>query len=89
MGEATSQSNQIISSLHIGSITGFFWVLMLNGFVGYQFVEDGGAASFFGIFVTGLIWFVLATLFALDVPLSVLGGFGMLMASLNRFSVSC
>lgn len=40
---------------------------MLNGFVGYQFVEDGSAVSFFGILVSGIAVTTGVTLVSMDV----------------------
>jgi hypothetical protein len=63
----------IVSAIHIGFIVGFFVVLMLNGLVGYQFVEDGGALSVLGTLLAGLLVTALVTIVSLDVPLDLIG----------------
>lgn len=42
---------------HIGFITATFWCLLLNGFVGFQFAEDGTPLSLWSIRISSLVVF--------------------------------
>ncbi|KAI3637062.1 hypothetical protein MIR68_004768 [Amoeboaphelidium protococcarum] len=72
----TESINQIISGIQIGFIVGTFWILMLNGAVGYQLVEDGSPLSFFSILLSGAAITAGVSIIALDAASSVrlLGG---------------
>ncbi|CAG8621409.1 5940_t:CDS:2 [Dentiscutata heterogama] len=43
---------------HIGLITSTFWCLLLNGFVGFQFAEDGTPLSLWSIRISSLVIFL-------------------------------
>ncbi|CAG8643764.1 5332_t:CDS:2 [Cetraspora pellucida] len=43
---------------HIGLITATFWCLLLNGFVGFQFAEDGTPLSLWSIRISSLVVFL-------------------------------
>ncbi|CAG8455525.1 10513_t:CDS:2 [Paraglomus brasilianum] len=42
---------------HVGLISVTFWILLLNGFVGFQFAEDGTALSLWSIRISSLVLF--------------------------------
>eukprot|EP00158_Paraphelidium_tribonemae_P001517 Partr_v1_DN24501_c0_g1_i1_m19680 putative Export control protein len=71
-GLVTSTPGTIIAALQVGFVVGFFWVLLMNGLVGFQLVEDGAALSFFGILASGLVWVAVGTIFSLDISQSLL-----------------
>jgi len=52
------------AAIHVGMLSATFWTLLLNGFVGFQFAEDGTALSLWSIRVSaagiGLISFIIA-----------------------------
>ncbi|RIA92852.1 chitin synthase III catalytic subunit [Glomus cerebriforme] len=52
------------TAAHIGLITATFWCLLLNGFVGFQFAEDGTPLSLWSIRISSLVIF--AAVFALS-----------------------
>jgi len=45
------------TAAHIGLITATFWCLLLNGFVGFQFAEDGTPLSLWSIRISSLVIF--------------------------------
>ncbi|KAI8333947.1 chitin synthase III catalytic subunit [Chlamydoabsidia padenii] len=47
------------TSVHIGLISATFWCLLLNGFVGFQFAEDGTPLSLWSIRISSLIIFLI------------------------------
>uniref|UniRef100_A0A1D1YVY8 Chitin synthase export chaperone n=1 Tax=Anthurium amnicola TaxID=1678845 RepID=A0A1D1YVY8_9ARAE len=53
------------TAAHIGLITATFWCLLLNGFVGFQFAEDGTPLSLWSIRISSLVIF--AAVFFLSV----------------------
>ncbi|KAL1916032.1 uncharacterized protein VTP21DRAFT_6036 [Calcarisporiella thermophila] len=53
------------TAVHIGLITTTFWLLMLNGFVGFQFAEDGTPASLWSLRLTSLFIFCVTTFIAI------------------------
>jgi len=53
------------TAAHIGLITATFWCLLLNGFVGFQFAEDGTPLSLWSIRISSLVIF--AAVFVLSV----------------------
>ena len=54
------------TGVHIGAITATTWMLMLNGAVGYQAIEDGTLASVLLVFVSTAMLFVGSGFIALD-----------------------
>ncbi|CAG8504366.1 340_t:CDS:2 [Paraglomus occultum] len=42
---------------HVGLTTVTFWILLLNGFVGFQFAEDGTALSLWSIRISSIVLF--------------------------------
>jgi len=53
------------TAAHIGLITATFWCLLLNGFVGFQFAEDGTPLSLWSIRISSLVIF--AAVFILSI----------------------
>ncbi|KAL7754290.1 hypothetical protein RI367_000271 [Sorochytrium milnesiophthora] len=49
---------QWVTIIHVGLITATSWVLFLNGFVGFQLVEDGTPLSIYGIFMSAIVVFL-------------------------------
>ncbi|KAI7869955.1 chitin synthase III catalytic subunit [Spinellus fusiger] len=47
------------TAVHIGLISATFWCLLLNGFVGFQFAEDGTPLSLWSIRISSLLIFLL------------------------------
>ncbi|KAG0173805.1 Chitin synthase, class 7 [Apophysomyces sp. BC1034] len=46
------------TAVHIGLISATFWCLLLNGFVGFQFAEDGTPLSLWSIRISSFIIFI-------------------------------
>ncbi|KAI7862111.1 chitin synthase III catalytic subunit [Spinellus fusiger] len=46
------------TAVHIGLISATFWCLLLNGFVGFQFAEDGTPLSLWSIRISSLLIFL-------------------------------
>ncbi|GAA5812973.1 hypothetical protein MFLAVUS_006437 [Mucor flavus] len=46
------------TAAHIGLLSACFWCLMLNGFVGFQFAEDGTPISLWSIRISSLVVFL-------------------------------
>ncbi|KAI8351547.1 chitin synthase III catalytic subunit [Blakeslea trispora] len=53
------------TAAHIGLISASFWCLLLNGFVGFQFAEDGTPVSLWSVRISTL--FVFAVVWAISV----------------------
>ncbi|KAI9189037.1 Chitin synthase, class 7 [Blastocladiella emersonii ATCC 22665] len=51
-----------VASVHMGLLTATFWTLLLNGFVGFQWTEDGTALSVWTIRISAALLFT-ATFF--------------------------
>ncbi|KAH8556066.1 chitin synthase III catalytic subunit [Umbelopsis sp. PMI_123] len=47
------------TAVHVGLISATFWCLLLNGFVGFQFAEDGTPWSLWSIRISSLVVFIL------------------------------
>jgi hypothetical protein len=50
----------VFAGIHVGLITATFWILLLNGFVGFQWTEDGTTKSVWFFRITALIVFGVA-----------------------------
>jgi len=50
-----------MTGIHTGLITSAIWCLLINGFIGYQFFEDGTVKSLWTIRLSSLFIFVCAT----------------------------
>ncbi|KAK3820335.1 MAG: chitin synthase III catalytic subunit-domain-containing protein [Benniella sp.] len=49
------------TGVHLGLVSATFWCLLLNGFVGFQFAEDGTPLSLWSIRITSAIVFAAVT----------------------------
>ena len=58
--------NQGFTAVHIGAIVATLWVLLLNGLVGYQLLDDGTPMSLGLILLSAVAFFVGAGYIALD-----------------------
>jgi hypothetical protein len=56
--------------VHIAAIVATLWILLLNGIVGYQLLDDGTPMSIGLIFVSSLILFIGTGYIALDTGFS-------------------
>eukprot|EP00835_Amoeboradix_gromovi_P004859 NODE_409_length_9212_cov_0.585537.p3 type:complete len:295 gc:universal NODE_409_length_9212_cov_0.585537:8590-7706(-) len=65
-----------MSATYAGLVVGFFWILFLNGFVGYQVVEDGSKISIGGIVLSTALISLMAGLFTNGVGNGTSGSFG-------------
>jgi hypothetical protein len=54
------------SAVHIAAVVSTIWILMLNGFVGYQLLEDGTPISMGLILFSALLFFIGTGYIALD-----------------------
>ncbi|KAK1761361.1 chitin synthase III catalytic subunit [Echria macrotheca] len=62
-----SQSVRIaFSALHIGFITATMWMLMINGVVGYQLIDDGTILSMGALIASAAVLFIGTAYIALD-----------------------
>src|SRR5262249_18614999 len=53
------------AAIHIGLINAVFWCLLLNGFVGFQFAEDGTPLSLWSIRISSLLVLLLTFLISI------------------------
>ncbi|KAF9434618.1 Chitin synthase, class 7 [Entomortierella beljakovae] len=53
------------TGVHIGLISATFWCLLLNGFVGFQFAEDGTPLSLWSIRISSFVIFAAVTFIAI------------------------
>lgn len=72
------------SGIHIGAITAASWILMLNGAVGYQAIDDGTIVSLSLIFVSAALIFIATGYIALDTGYSWSGHFDSSLYAPNR-----
>ncbi|CAG5154171.1 uncharacterized protein ALTATR162_LOCUS3495 [Alternaria atra] len=63
----------VFVAVHIAAITATSWILMLNGAVGYQLLDDGTAVSIGLLLISSLIIFIGTGYIALDTGLSWTG----------------
>lgn len=64
---------QAFAAIHIAAITATSWILMLNGAVGYQLLDDGTAVSVGLLLISSVIIFVGTGYIALDTGFSWTG----------------
>lgn len=57
---------QWFTAIYIGLKTAIFWCLMLNGFVGFQFAEDGSALSLWSMRISALILWIISFVVAAE-----------------------
>ncbi|KAI9471932.1 MAG: chitin synthase III catalytic subunit [Benjaminiella poitrasii] len=53
------------TAIHIGLSCSTYWCLLLNGFVGFQFAEDGTPLSLWSIRISSFIWFIVTGFLAI------------------------
>lgn len=63
----------VFVAIHIAAITATSWILMLNGAVGYQLLDDGTAVSIGLLLISSLIIFIGTGYIALDTGLNWTG----------------
>lgn len=61
--------------MHIGAITATCWILLLNGVVGYQLLDDGTPISISLFVISGLVFFIGTGYIALDTAFDWTGQF--------------
>ncbi|KAJ4369746.1 hypothetical protein N0V83_005509 [Neocucurbitaria cava] len=71
-------------AIHIAAIVATTWILMLNGVVGYQLLDDGTAVSIGLLLISSLIIFVGTGYIALDTGFSWTGFFDSTLNSPNQ-----
>ena len=79
-----SATRRAFSAVHIAAIVATLWVLMLNGFVGYQLLDDGTAVSMGLLVVSAVILFVGTGYIALDTAFSWTGYWDSTLTGNNR-----
>lgn len=72
------------TAIHIAAITATSWILMLNGAVGYQLLDDGTAVSVGLLLISSLIIFVGTGYIALDTGFSWTGYWDSTLARPNQ-----
>jgi hypothetical protein len=65
----------VFTAIHLGAIVATIWVLLLNGVVGYQLVDDGTPLSLGLILLSAIALFVGTGYIALDTAFSWTGHF--------------
>ncbi|CAO3612148.1 unnamed protein product [Mucor hiemalis] len=61
------------TAIHIGLICSTYWCLLLNGFVGFQFAEDGTPLSLWSIRISSFVWFLVTGFLAIGTFKGVAG----------------
>ncbi|OCK95624.1 uncharacterized protein K441DRAFT_658332 [Cenococcum geophilum 1.58] len=72
------------SAVHIAAVVATLWILLLNGIVGYQLLDDGTPMSIGLIFVSSLILFIGTGYIALDTGFSWTGFWNSTLSPPNR-----
>jgi len=70
--------------VHIAAVVATLWILLLNGIVGYQLLDDGTPMSIGLIFVSSLILFIGTGYIALDTGFSWTGFWNSTLSPPNR-----
>ncbi|EPZ33277.1 Chitin synthase III catalytic subunit domain-containing protein [Rozella allomycis CSF55] len=68
-----STAYNVITAVHVALISSMFWILLLNGFVGFQWAEDGTRQSLLFFRLTGLGVFAVVFFIALGTFLQFAG----------------
>nr|CAG8439441.1 3103_t:CDS:2 [Entrophospora candida] len=68
-----SKAYPYFAAIHIGLISATFWCLLLNGFVGFQFFEDGTSLSLWSFRLSSLFVFTITALLSLATFLNIGG----------------
>ncbi|KAL9579885.1 MAG: hypothetical protein Q9212_004834 [Teloschistes hypoglaucus] len=72
------------TAVHLGAIVATLWVLMLNGIVGFQLIDDGTPISLGLILLSAAALFIGAGYIALDTAFKYSGHFNSSMDEPNR-----
>ena len=80
----TNKDTKGFTAVHLGAIVATLWVLLLNGVVGYQLLDDGTPLSLGVILVSAIALFVGTGYIALDTAFSYTGHFDSSRQSPNR-----
>jgi hypothetical protein len=72
------------TAIHLGAIAATLWVLLMNGVVGYQFLDDGTPLSLGLLLLTGGALFIGTGYIALDTGFSWTGKFDRSLTNPNR-----
>ncbi|KAI7847729.1 chitin synthase III catalytic subunit-domain-containing protein [Circinella umbellata] len=56
---SSSPAYAYFAAIHVGLISATFWCLLLNGFVGFQFAEDGTPLSLWSIRISSFLIFLI------------------------------
>ena len=70
--------------MHLGAITATIWVLLLNGVVGYQLLDDGTVLSLGAILVSAAALFIGTGYITLDTAFKYTGHFNPSLVDPNR-----
>ncbi|ORZ28883.1 chitin synthase III catalytic subunit [Lobosporangium transversale] len=76
IGGVGSSSKKFIiwaTALHLGATVSFFWTLIVNAFILYQFVDDGTKLTTRFITGTNLVWIAGTTFMSLDLTMDITG----------------
>ncbi|RKP10669.1 chitin synthase III catalytic subunit-domain-containing protein [Thamnocephalis sphaerospora] len=65
------KTGKILVSVQAGLAVGTFWTLLMNGIVGFQFVEDGTLPSTIGVFGSGAVVAIVTAFFSVDASLNL------------------
>lgn len=60
-----SEAYPIFAAIYVGLATALYWCLLINGFVGFQFAEDGTPKSLWFLRITSLVLFAVGLLVSL------------------------
>ncbi|KAF7845765.1 hypothetical protein BT93_L0724 [Corymbia citriodora subsp. variegata] len=72
------------SAVHIAAVVATLWILMMNGAVGYQLIDDGTPLSLFLVFGSAVILFIGTGYIALDTGFSWTGYWDSTIIAPNR-----
>lgn len=75
---------QAFTAIHLGAIVATLWVLLLNGVVGYQLLDDGTPLSLGLLLLSAMALFVGTGYIALDTGFSWTGHFDSSLLAPNR-----
>ena len=76
--------DQGFTAVHLGAIVATLWVLMLNGIVGYQLLDDGTVVSVGVILLSAIALFIGTGYITLDTAFSWTGHFNPSLSYPNR-----
>ncbi|KAI9313583.1 chitin synthase III catalytic subunit-domain-containing protein [Dichotomocladium elegans] len=62
---SSSSAYPYFAAIHLGIVSATFWCLLINGFVGFQFAEDGTPLSLWSIRISSFVIFAIVTLIAI------------------------